>query len=223
MGHPGGGSGPVDQSYIGLEIKKEKRGLCEAGSHRFCPQMSPLTDPGLEQMVSETPFTCDVLRSPKSMTPESRPQRTVLAARGRGEDGGGRGRAGPGGAPAVPKHPEAAPAARWERWWLDAGWRDAGSRCVAWGFLALQNCSSTHSSSPWAPGWDRCAPGGQGHLRHLRHLRAGGDRTGRSRAVYPAQPSRPPHKGKARAGEERSGAGWGRGAPPTGGPLRVGV
>ena len=70
-------------------------GLCEAGSHRFCPQMSPLTDPGLEQMVSETPFTCDVLRSPKSMTPESRPQRTVLAARGRGEDGGGRGRAGP--------------------------------------------------------------------------------------------------------------------------------
>lgn len=45
--------------------------------------------------VSETPFTCDVLRSPKSMTPESPPQRTVLAARGRGEDGGGRGRAGP--------------------------------------------------------------------------------------------------------------------------------
>ena len=28
VGHPGGGSGPVDQSYIGLEIKKEKRGLC---------------------------------------------------------------------------------------------------------------------------------------------------------------------------------------------------
>ena len=124
--------------------------------------------------------------------------------------GEGPGRAGPGGAPAVPEHPEAAPAARWERWWLDAGWRDAGSRCVAWGFLALQNCSSTPSSSPWAPAGDRCAPGGQGHLRHLR---AGGDRTGRARAVYPAQPSRPPHKGKARAGEERSGAGWGPGRP----------
>ena len=74
----------------------------------------------------------------------------------------------------------------------------------------MQNCSSTPSSSPWAPAGDRCAPGGQGHLRHLR---AGGDRTGRARAVYPAQPSRPPHKGKARAGEERSGAGWGPGRP----------
>lgn len=64
-------------------------GLCEAGSHRLCPQMPPLMGPGLEQMVSETPSTCDVLRSPKSMTPESGPQRTVLAGRGRGEDGGG--------------------------------------------------------------------------------------------------------------------------------------
>lgn len=59
-------------------------------------------------------------------------------------------------------------------------------------------------------GGDRCAPGGQGHLLHLW---AGGDRTGRARAVYPAQPSRPPHKGKARAGEERRGAGWGPGRP----------
>ena len=69
-------------------------GLCEAGSHRLCPQTPPLTGPGFEQMVSETPSTCDVLRSPKSMTRESGPQRTVLAGRGRGEDGGGG--AGPG-------------------------------------------------------------------------------------------------------------------------------
>ena len=69
-------------------------GLCEAGSHRLCPQTPPLTGPGFEQMVSETPSTCDVLRSPKSMTRESGPQRTVGGGGGGGwVEGAGPGRA----------------------------------------------------------------------------------------------------------------------------------
>lgn len=31
VGHPRGGSGPVDQSYIGLEIKKEDRSVLATG------------------------------------------------------------------------------------------------------------------------------------------------------------------------------------------------
>lgn len=134
--------------------------------------------------------------------------------------GAGRARRGTGG----PERPEAAPAARWERW-PDASWGDAGSRCVARGLLALREAIPRPLPSAPDPG-DRCAPGGQGHLRHLR---AGKDRAGtgrgpamRASAVCPAQPgpARAQRKARAGGGAERAG---GRGAPPTGGPLRVGV
>lgn len=97
----------------------------------------------------------------------------------------------------------------------------AGSRCGAQGRVALRE-PIPHPTP--GPGGQVCTGRPRAPSPPSSGRGPGGDGAG-TELAEPAQPAwfipaRPQHKGKR--GRGRSGAGWGPGAPPTGGPLGVG-